>query len=155
MSHENPRDLVTSAGLLFEAAYYTERGLAEDVEAATDLPGPWVEVLLRLSRTRGGATRMSEMAEQVLFPPSSFTRLADKMEDAGLVKREPDPGHRRATLLRLTEEGEQRLAAVKAVQEPALQARIGCLFSDADLDALEVMLRRLRAANAPGSTFEG
>lgn len=152
---DTPRDLVTSAGLLFEAAYYTERALADEVEVATGLTRPSVEVLLRLGRTPGGATRMSDLAAQVLMPPSSFSRLADKLEDAGLVRRAPDPAHRRATLLHLTTLGENRLNAVQAVQGPALVARFSDLFTEEEIDSLESMMRRLRAANAAGKAFDG
>jgi len=141
------RDLVTASGLLFEAAGYTQRNIADDVEHATGLPGSWLEVLLRLDRTPGGAARISDVAAQVSFPPSSFSRLADKMEKSGLVKRAPDPTHRRATLLHLTPTGEKVLAEARNVHEPSLQARFGSLLTDDELDALETISRKLRDAN--------
>jgi DNA-binding MarR family transcriptional regulator len=146
----NPeRDLVTASGLLFEAAMYTQRRVFDDVERVTGLPGIWLEILLRLQRTPGGAVRISEVAEQVSFAPSSLSRLADKMEEDGLVERIPDPSHRRATLLRLTADGEQRLDDAEQVRQAALQTRFADLLSDGELDMLEVIARKLRAANRP------
>lgn len=78
-------DVVTASGLLFEAASYTHRRISNDVEFATGLPGPWLEVLLRLHRTPAGTCWISDMAAQVSFPPSSFSRLADRMEGQGLL----------------------------------------------------------------------
>lgn len=149
VNSRRPRDLVTASGLLFEAAGYTQRSIADDVEYATGLPGPWLEVLLRLERTPGGAARISDVAAQVAFPPSSFSRLADKMEESGLVKRAPDPTHRRATLLHITPAGETVLAEARNVHEPSLQARFGNLLTDDELDALETISRKLRDANHP------
>ena len=148
------RDLVTTAGLLFEAAHHTERALAADMEQPVGLPSQWMEVLIRLGRTPGHAARMNDVSRQVLFAPSSFSRLADKMEDAGLVARAPDPEHRRATLLRLTPMGEERLRKVRLVQQSALVARLGALFTEDELDLFESMLRRVRSANAPTPASE-
>ena len=144
------RDLITASGLLIEAANYLQRGIHADVERATGIPGPWLEVLLRLHRTPGGAMRINEMASQVTLPASSFSRLADRLEAEGLVARSADPAHRRATLLRMTTYGEERFAEIWKVLEPSHRARFGSLLSDQELDALEAITRKLRDANKPG-----
>lgn len=140
---------MTASGLLFEAAAYVHRGISEDVERVTGLPGTWMEVLLRLSRTPGGAVRINELAAQVSFAPSSFSRLADRMEEQGLVHRAPDPTHRRATLLHLTADGQKRLSEAVAVHEPSLHTRFAGLLTDDELNALESITRKLRDANDP------
>jgi DNA-binding MarR family transcriptional regulator len=143
------RDLTTTCGLLIEAASYLQRGMHGDVERATGLPGAWLEVLLRLHRTPGGAMRINEIAAQVTLPASSFSRLADRMEEQGLVERHPDPRHRRATLLHVTSAGEQRFAEAWKVLAPSQQARLGTLFSGDELDILETITRKIRDANRP------
>ena len=137
MPAKRARDLSTTCGLLIEAASYLQRGMHDDVERATGLSGAWLEVLLRLHRTPGGAMRINEIAAQVTLPASSFSRLADRMEEEGLVERHPDPRHRRATLLHLTSAGEQRFAEAWKVLEPSQQARVGKLLSGDELDMLE------------------
>ena len=149
MPAKRTRDLTMISGLLFEAASYLQRALHDDVERATGLSGAWLEVLLRLHRTPGGALRINEIAAQVTLPPSSFSRLADRMEDEGLVERHPDPSHRRATLLHLTSAGEQRFAEAWKVLEPSQQARLGTLLSGDELDILEKITRKIRDANQP------
>jgi DNA-binding MarR family transcriptional regulator len=150
MAIRRSRDLTTAAGLVIEAAHYLQRGIHSDVERATGISGPWLEVLLRLHRTPGGALRINEIASQVTLPASSFSRLADQMEAEGLVARSPDPAHRRATLLRMTPYGEERFAEIWKIFEPSLRARFGRVLSDQELDALEVISRKLRDANQPG-----
>ena len=146
----NPeRDLAAASGLLFEAAMYTQRRVFDDVERVTGLPGTWLEVLLRLQRTPGGAARISEVAEHISFTSGSFSRLADKMEEEGLVERIPDPAHRRATLLRLTAAGERRLDEAEQVHQAALRARFADLLTDSELAMLDVIAGKLRAANRP------
>jgi DNA-binding MarR family transcriptional regulator len=145
-----PRDLVTAVGLLVEAANYLQRAIAEDVERETGLPGPWFETLVRLHRTPGDATRMNEVANQVSFPPSSFSRLIDRMEAEHLVERGPDPTNRRATLIRATAKGEDRLVAALAVHENSAGSRFAGCLSGKEMDALESITRKLRDANKSG-----
>jgi len=143
------RDLSTTCGLLIEAASYLQRGMHDDVERATGLSGAWLEVLLRLHRTPGGAMRINEIAAQVTLPASSFSRPADRIEQEGLVERHPDPRHRRATLLHVTSAGEQRFAEAWKVLEPSQQARLGKLLSGDELDILEKITRKIRDASRP------
>ena len=149
MPAKRSRDLTMTSGLLIEAANYLQRGLHDDVERATGLSGAWLEVLLRLHRTPGGALRITEIAAHVTIPASSFSRLADRMEEEGLVERHPDTRHRRATLLRVTTAGEQRFAEAWKVLEPSQQARLGKLLSGDELDFLEQVTRKIRDANRP------
>ena len=95
---------------------------------------------------------MNEMAAQVSFPPSSFSRLVDRMETDGLVERSPDPINRRATLLRLTAQGEERIAEAIAVHEPSARARFTNVLSEQELDVLESITRKLRDANRANPT---
>jgi DNA-binding MarR family transcriptional regulator len=155
MPTKRARDLTTTSGLLIEAASYLQRGMHDDVERATGLSGAWLEVLLRLHRTPGGALRINEIAAQVTLPASSFSRLADRMEEEGLVERHPDARHRRATLLHVTPVGEQRFAEAWRVLEPSQQARLGKLLSGDELDMLERITRTIRDANRPPTIRTG
>jgi DNA-binding MarR family transcriptional regulator len=146
------RDLITAVGLLLEAASYLQRAIWADVECQTGLPGTWFETLVRLQRSDSAGVRMNQMAAQVSFPPSSFSRLVDRMETDGLVERSPDPVNRRATLLRLTAQGEERIAEAIAVHEPSARARFANLLSEQELDVLESITRKLRDANRANPT---
>src|SRR5260221_6061964 len=137
MPAKRSRDLSTTCGLLIEAASYLQRGMHDDVERATGLSGAWLEVLLRLHRTPGGALRINEIAAHVTLPASSFSRLADRMEEEGLVERHPDPRHRRATLLHITAAGEQRFGEEWKEHAPRQQARQGRSWAGGEPDILE------------------
>jgi DNA-binding MarR family transcriptional regulator len=150
VSPRSQRDLVTTVGLLVEAANYLQRGIADDLERETGLPGPWFETLVRLHRTPGHATRMNEMASQVSFPPSSFSRLIDRMEAECLVERLSDPTNRRATLIHATSAGEDRLVEALAVHEQSAQARLADCLSQKEMDVLEMITRKIRDANTAG-----
>jgi DNA-binding MarR family transcriptional regulator len=75
-------------------------------EAVDELTYP---VLSGLART--GPCSAADLAREVGLDRSNVTRRADRLEQAGLLRREPDPADRRATLLALTDEG-QRVVGV-------------------------------------------
>lgn len=68
-------------------------------------PG-WLDVLSALRRV-GPPYRMSasELARWVLLSSGGMTNRLDRMEDAELVRRRPDPSDRRGVLVELTARG--------------------------------------------------
>jgi len=60
-----------------------------------------------------GPLRVSELADRMSIEETTGTRLADRLEAAGLARREPDPNDRRAITIVLTRAGE-RLASEMA-----------------------------------------
>lgn len=70
-----------------------------------------------VSATGGDGLRVSELASRLQIAPRSATEVADALEAAGLLIREPDPTDRRAVLLRTTERGREVAAAIRAVRQ--------------------------------------
>ncbi|MEW2565591.1 MarR family transcriptional regulator [Streptomyces sp. NPDC047070] len=85
------------------------RSLAEVEERVTL---PQVRMLVVLS-TRG-ATKLVTLAELLQVAPSTAMRMVDRLITAGLADRQTNPGNRRETLLRLTEEGRRTVEDVTA-----------------------------------------
>lgn len=74
------------------------------------------EVLMLLLFSRTGALPMRVIGERLQVHPTSVTNAVDRLEEAGLVSREPHPSDRRTTLVRLSPAG-RRIArrATKAL----------------------------------------
>jgi DNA-binding MarR family transcriptional regulator len=68
-------------------------------------------VLSGLART--GPLSAAALAHEVGVDRSGVSRHADKLEATGLLRRQPDPADGRATLLVLTERGEQASAVMR------------------------------------------
>ncbi|AJZ84218.1 MarR family winged helix-turn-helix transcriptional regulator [Streptomyces antimycoticus] len=80
-------------------------GLGEAVDEVT------YPVLSGLART--GPRSAAGLADEIGLDRSGVTRRATRLEEAGLLRREPDPGDRRATLLALTETGRQAIETTR------------------------------------------
>ncbi len=63
------------------------------------------EVLLLLSFTRAGCLPTMRLRDLLMVHGSSVTYLVDKLEEAGLVERRPDPADGRVSLVYVTEAG--------------------------------------------------
>lgn len=73
---------------------------------------------------RVGPINSAQLGPTVGLDRSFVSRLADRLTDAGLLRREPDPRDRRATLLALTAEGEQVAAALRQRLADAVDHRL-------------------------------
>jgi DNA-binding MarR family transcriptional regulator len=102
--------------------------LVEKIEsalAAADLPPlGWYDVLWELEKANG-RLRMHELARRVVLSKSNLSRLADRLEDAGLIERQDSPRDGRGYDLVLTRSGR----AMRKQMWPVYEAGIERLFS--------------------------
>lgn len=134
--------------MFVEASGLLNRLLSKEMESRCEIPITWFEVLLRLGRTPEHRMRMVELAAQISFTDGGLSRLADRMERAGLIGRELDRTDRRGTLAVLTPAGADLLDRALAVHLDGIQRRVFDHLSDRDVVALERIMRKLRAANS-------
>jgi MarR family transcriptional regulator for hemolysin len=97
--------------------------------------------LARLSRQEG--VNQVTLADSLEIQPITLARLIDRLEEAGLVARQPDPDDRRAVRLFLTPQAQPLLARMWALAaETREEAMAG--MSQKDRTALMESLRRLK-----------
>jgi DNA-binding MarR family transcriptional regulator len=65
----------------------------------------WYDVLWTLYRAEGRRLRIRELADAVVLSSTGMTRFVDRLEAAGLVRREAVPGDRRGAYAVITREG--------------------------------------------------
>ncbi len=110
-------------GVLYASASIL-RVAEPDLLAKVGIPLTWVDVLAQLYDAPGRALRIQEIQERSLFTRSGITRLIDRIEAEGLVRREPVPGDRRGVFVVLTAEGLRRHDAAFAAHLPVIQQEI-------------------------------
>jgi len=85
------------------------RRLEADLLAEHQLPLASYDVLVQLVEAPERRRRMNELGQRGLIPPSGLTRLVDRLEREGLVRREACDDDARGLFAVLTEDGFQRL----------------------------------------------
>jgi DNA-binding MarR family transcriptional regulator len=100
------------------------------------------EALVLLVYSANGSLPLSKIGERLQVHATSVTNVIDRLEGAGLVRREPNPRDGRGTLAVITGDGRQ--VAAKATAE-LNAARFGMAALDGpELADLFRILRRLR-----------
>lgn len=77
----------------------------QDLKRHSGIPLAFLDVLGRLYDAPEGRLRMQELQQRSLFTHSGMTRLVDRVEAAGLLRREQVPGDRRGVSVVITPEG--------------------------------------------------
>jgi DNA-binding MarR family transcriptional regulator len=139
---DDPR--ITAFGMLLEARAAVVAAVSRDLEQQSGMPVGWFELLLRLWRTPGERLRMSELATQVSLSTSGLTRLADRVEAAGFIRREACPSDRRGAFAVLTPAGREALEAAMPAHLESLERHVAGPLGPEAMETLTSLLRRLR-----------
>ena len=114
-------------GILFANARVL-RAAERDLQEHSGMSLAFLDVLGRLYDAPEDSLRITELQQRSLFTPSGMTRLVDRVEEAGLVRRERVPGDRRGISVVLTPEGrrihEEALARHQADVQRELASRL-------------------------------
>ena len=114
-------------GAEFRAALRRFLRRSERVARASGLTPQRYLLLLMIKGAPDGSEQstVTELAERLQLAQSTVTELVSRAEEVGLVEREPSPADGRVAHLRLTAEGERRLArsfATMAAEREQLRA---------------------------------
>ncbi|MBO0922841.1 MarR family transcriptional regulator [Cellulomonas sp. zg-ZUI222] len=104
------------------------------------------DVLHTLSRAPGHALRLRELARSSLLTQPSLSRLVDRLESEGLVRREPVAGDRRGTAVHLTDAGLALQREIGRRHARSIDALVGGALDTEELATLERLCTRLRLA---------
>lgn len=92
--------------LLADNSRLARRAFDERVRA-DGVTGPQARLLIMLERVPG--ENQGHYADLLDVEPITLCRMVDRLEDAGLVERRPDPDDRRARRLHLTAKSREKL----------------------------------------------
>jgi DNA-binding MarR family transcriptional regulator len=85
----------------------------------------WYDVLWSLRRAPDRRLRVNELADAVVLSRTGLVRLVDRIESAGLVRREPVPADRRGAYVVLDDAGEQMLRRMWPVYAQGIDSYFG------------------------------
>jgi DNA-binding MarR family transcriptional regulator len=119
-----------------------------DLEAATALPLGSYNVLRLLHEAPDCRLRLGEMARAVFLTRSGVTRLANRLERAGLLRREGDGRDRRGSCAVLTDRGRDEWRRARPVFARTVAEHFGSHLSNAEAETLNAVLGRIVTAEA-------
>jgi DNA-binding MarR family transcriptional regulator len=129
-------------GRISRLARELERRL-EPVYRAHGLEPGWHDVLATLRRNGPPyQLRPTDFAGQLMLTSSGTTKRLDRLEQAGLIERAPDPEDRRGTLITLTQAGHDLIDAVTEAHLDNERNILGALSGD-EQRRLADLLRKL------------
>jgi len=127
--------------------------LVERIEAALAAaqlpPLGWYDVLWALESAAGRQLRMHELAEHVVLSRSNLTRLADRLQDAGLIERTAAAEDRRGAYCVITAAGRALRRRMWPVYQDAVERYFGAHISEKEATQMgEILARIARAVRA-------
>ena len=129
--------------LFLESAFALIDILDAELRAERGIPLRWYDVLVHLEGAESGL-RMNELASRILASKSGLTRVIDRMEEAGLVRRERPANDRRAIDVLITRDGLAALKAARRVHRRGIHEHFGRHLDEDDLVAVTHALAKVR-----------
>ena len=121
--------------LFFESALALLDVLDTELQEAAGIPQRWYDVLVHLEESPDGIA-MNELADRILYSKSGFTRVVDRMEEAGLVRRVRPQHDRRSILVLLTDKGTETMERARLHHRDGIDRHFSQHLTDADIKAL-------------------
>jgi DNA-binding MarR family transcriptional regulator len=134
--------------LFFESSMALIDMLDTELQEAVGIPQRWYDVLVQLEEAPDGLP-MNELAERILYSKSGFTRVVDRMEEAGLVRRVRPEHDRRSILVVLTEEGTETMQRARRHHRDGIDRHFSRHLTDAEVRALTKALEKVSSHARP------
>ena len=134
--------------LYFESALALIDVLGTELEHQAGLPLRWYDVLVQLEESPQGIP-MSELAGRILHSKSGFTRVVDKMEQAGLVRRVRPEHDRRTILIVLTDKGTTTMQRARRYHRDGIERHFSQHLTDNEIKVLTRALEKVSTHARP------
>jgi DNA-binding MarR family transcriptional regulator len=121
--------------LFFESALALLDVLDTELERDAGIPMRWYDVLVQLEESPEGIP-MNALAERILYSKSGFTRVVDRMEEDGLVRRVRPEHDRRSILVVLTDKGTQTMEHARRYHRDGIERHFSQHLTDHEINAL-------------------
>ena len=125
------------------------RDVVADLERDAGIDSGSYSALAYLDRA-SGRLRIGELHAlmRVRYSQPGLSRLVQRMEADGLLKRTVDPTDRRVTTLMLTRAGRARFRAARAIYDTALEEHLGSFVNAREAQSVTAALTRIAAVRS-------
>jgi DNA-binding MarR family transcriptional regulator len=134
---------------VFEAQQRTLRQIDADLEAAGVGSLLDYDVLYMLYLAPERRRRLSELADGALISRSGLTRLVDRLESRGWLKRESCPDDRRGLFAVLTDAGLEEMRRIWEVYSRGIATYFAAHISPEELETIRTVFTRIAEKQRP------
>jgi len=128
--------------LFSESALALLAMLESDAPSALGMPMPFYDVLIHLEETPDGL-RMNELSDKILYSQSGLTRVIDRMEKAGMVRRHRPQNDRRSIFVLQTAKGRQAMEEARARHHEWIDENFSRSLAETDISAITRAFEKL------------
>jgi len=146
MSHRVPSPYLEAWRALSRAHATVIARIEGRLLEAGSVPLTSYDVLLELSAAPDHSLRMAELAERVVLSRSGLTRLVERLEREGYVRREATAEDRRGTQAVLTAKGLSALKEAWPVYADGINAHFAAFLTEEEAAVLAKALERVAGA---------
>lgn len=136
VGRRNDGEITAWIGLL-QAYAQVVPALEADLQAGHRISLTWFDILNRLDQAPEGRLRMRELEDRSVFTNSGITRLVDRIEAAGFVRRERVDDDRRGVDVVITDAGRAKLAEVFPDHARSIHEHFGQFLDPSDATAIQ------------------
>jgi DNA-binding MarR family transcriptional regulator len=107
------------------------------------LPLSSFETMYMIDQAPGAALRVGDLAQRMRVTAGAASKLADRIERTGWIRRDADPDDRRVSRLVLTDDGRSLLEAATRTYADDLAGALDPVLGDHDQQQLHDLVRQL------------
>jgi len=130
--------------VFLEASLALQGVLGNELEQAVGLPLHWYDVLVHLDDSPEGIP-MNVLADRILYSKSGLTRVVDRLEADGLVRRVRPAHERRVVLVVRTEKGTKTRHRAARYHRDGIERHFSKYLTDHEVKTLTHALEKVRA----------
>ena len=140
----HPREtLVRTWARLVKAQQIALASIEDALKSAGLPPLAWYDALLELERAGERGLRPGELQHELLLAQYNLSRLIDRLEHAGYVRRSPCENDGRGQVIAITAAGRDIRRRMWTVYGPAIQRALGTHLTSKQAEALDALLGKL------------
>ena len=117
--------------------------VTSDLRRADLPPLEWYDVLLELDRADEAGLRPRALEARLLLAQHNVSRLLDRLEAAGLIRKRPCGSDRRGQIISITAAGRELRRTMWPVYRAAIHRCIGERLNDVEAAQLATLLEKL------------
>ncbi|OAP36049.1 MarR family winged helix-turn-helix transcriptional regulator [Sinorhizobium americanum] len=139
-----PTSATTDAWIgLMRAQQRVLAAIEKEFKAAGLPPLSWYDVLWELVKVEAGRLRPFEIEARTLLAQYNLSRLIDRLEKEGLVRRESYDEDARGCWVTVTEAGRAMRARMWDIYSQSIETHVGTKLSEPEAKALAALLAKL------------